>query len=116
MVERVAEKGPALKAALQSALGHIEEVGDIRGRGFFIGVEFVRDRATRQPFPAARGLSHEIGRRCFENGLICYPCAGNAGDGTGDTIIVAPPFNATEAELAELVDKLATSVTQVLRS
>ena len=92
-----------------------EEVGDVRGRGYFIGIEFVRDRVTKQPFPAQRAISHEIGRRAFENGLICYPCAGNAGDGMGDTIIVAPPFNATDAELVELVEKLEKSVGQVLR-
>jgi adenosylmethionine-8-amino-7-oxononanoate aminotransferase len=114
LVERVATKGVSLKAALQSALGRFDEVGDVRGRGFFIGIEFVHDRATREPFPAARTLSHEIGRRAFESGLICYPCAGNVGDGAGDTIIVAPPFNATDAELAELVDKLAMSIEQVL--
>jgi adenosylmethionine-8-amino-7-oxononanoate aminotransferase len=115
LLARVASVGPRLMSELQSALGGFEEVGDIRGRGYFIGVEFVRDRAMREPFPAERGLSHELGRQAFENGLIVYPCAGNAGDGRGDTVIVAPPFNATDAELSELVDKLATSVRQVLR-
>lgn len=114
LVNRVATAGPGLKSALQGALGRFDEVGDIRGRGFFLGVEFVRDRGTREPFPASTGLSHAIGRRAFQNGLICYPCAGNAGGGTGDTIVIAPPFNATDAELSELVDKLATSVGQVL--
>jgi len=90
-------------------------VGDIRGRGYFVGIELVEDRNTRRPFPAARGLSHEIGRRAFENGLICYPCAGNLGDGTGDTLVLAPPFNASDAEISELVEKLATSVREVLR-
>jgi adenosylmethionine-8-amino-7-oxononanoate aminotransferase len=115
LVRRVARVGHSLKSDLQVALERFEEVGDVRGRGYFLGIELVRDRATKRPFPAQRGLSHEIGRRAFENGLICYPCAGNAGDGMGDTIIIAPPFNATDAELAELVDKLAKSVGQVLR-
>ena len=115
LVERVAAAGPGLKSALQSALERFDEVGDVRGRGYFLGVELVRDRVTKQPFPRERAISHEIGRCAFENGLICYPCAGNVGDGTGDTIIIAPPFNATDAQLAELVDKLAKSVGQVLR-
>jgi adenosylmethionine-8-amino-7-oxononanoate aminotransferase len=115
LVNRVAAAGPGLKSALQSALEQFEEVGDVRGRGYFLGIELVRDRVTRQPFPRQRAMSHEIGRCAFENGLICYPCAGNAGDGMGDTIIIAPPFNATDAELAELVEKLAKSVGQVLR-
>lgn len=114
LVERVAKKGRALKSELESELGKLEAVGDVRGRGYFIGIELVEDRETRAPFPPARGISHEVGRRAFENGLICYPCAGNAGNGTGDTIIIAPPFNATDAELSELVDKLIQSVTQVV--
>lgn len=115
LLARVATAGRTLMSALRSALERFEEVGDVRGRGYFLGIEIVRDRVTKQPFPAQRDISHEIARRAFENGLICYPCAGNAGDGTGDTVIVAPPFNATDAELAELVDKLAKSVGQVLR-
>jgi adenosylmethionine-8-amino-7-oxononanoate aminotransferase len=115
LLKRVAVAGGTLKSALQAALERFEEVGDVRGRGYFLGIEFVRDRITKEPFAAQRGLSHEIGRRAFENGLICYPCAGNAGGGMGDTIIIAPPFNATDAELAQLVDKLAKSVGQVLR-
>jgi len=115
LLERVAAAGPGLKSALQSALERFDEVGDVRGRGYFLGIELVRDRITKQPFPRQRAISHEIGRCAFEHGLICYPCAGNVGDGTGDTIIIAPPFNATDAQLAELVDKLAKSVGQVLR-
>jgi adenosylmethionine-8-amino-7-oxononanoate aminotransferase len=115
LVNRVAAAGPGLKSALQSALERFEEVGDVRGRGYFLGIEFVRDRVTKQPFARERAISHAIARRAFENGLICYPCAGNAGDGMGDTIIIAPPFNATDAQLDELVDKLAKSVGQVLR-
>jgi adenosylmethionine-8-amino-7-oxononanoate aminotransferase len=115
LVKRVAAAGCSLKSALEAALERFDEVGDVRGRGYFLGIELVRDRVTKQPFPAQRDISHEIARRAFENGLICYPCAGNAGDGMGDTLIIAPPFNATDAELAELVDKLAKSIGQVLR-
>jgi adenosylmethionine-8-amino-7-oxononanoate aminotransferase len=116
LLERVAAAGPAFKSTLQAALQRFDEVGDVRGRGYFLGIELVRDRVTKQPFPAERALSHAIGRRAFENGLICYPCAGNLGDGTGDTIIIAPPFNASDAELSELVDTLVKSIGEVLRS
>ncbi len=116
LLARMRSRGPELQSALRSALGRFDEVGDVRGRGYFIGIELVRDRVSKEPFPAARGLSHSIGRRAFENGLICYPCAGNVGDGRGDTIVLAPPFNASDAELAELVDKLAKSVGEELES
>ena len=58
--------------------------------------------------------SKEIATRAFEDGLICFPCAGNAGGGLGDTLIIAPPFNATDAELSELVDKLTRAVARTL--
>jgi adenosylmethionine-8-amino-7-oxononanoate aminotransferase len=90
--------------------GRYDEVGDVRGRGFFIGVELVRDRKTRAPFPADRGLSFDIGQRAFSNGLICYPCSGNVDGVAGDTVILAPPYNATDAELEELVVKLKHAV------
>jgi adenosylmethionine-8-amino-7-oxononanoate aminotransferase len=110
LVARVRDKGIALKRALQESLGGCDEVGDVRGRGFFIGVEFVRDRGTKQPFPADRRVNMEVGRHALQSGLICYPCAGNAGDGLGDTVIIAPPFNATDDELAELVAKITLAV------
>src|ERR1700678_4512097 len=116
LVARVGDRGDALKSALREALAGCEGVGDVRGRGFFIGVELVCDRATKQPFPAENRASIEIGRRAFQNGLICYPCTGNAGDGLGDTVIIAPPFNATDDELAELVAKFSLAVNETFKS
>jgi adenosylmethionine-8-amino-7-oxononanoate aminotransferase len=115
LVARVRERGVTLKRALQESLDRYDEVGDIRGRGYFIGVELVSDRRTKQPFPVDRRVNLEIGRRAFENGLICYPCAGNIGDGLGDTIIIAPPYTASDAELEELVAKFTLAVEGALK-
>jgi adenosylmethionine-8-amino-7-oxononanoate aminotransferase len=114
LLARIRQQGEILKAALAASLERFEEVGDVRGRGYLIGVEFVQNRLTKEPFPAARALSHAIGREAFRSGLICYPCSGNVGDSRGDTVIIAPPFNASDAELQELVDKFAAAVTAVL--
>lgn len=112
---RVRTRGAALQSALRDSLARFAEVGDVRGRGYFIGIELVQDRATKLPFPEERGLSQEIGRLAFQDGLICFPCAGNAGGGLGDTIIIAPPFNATDAELSELIEKLTRAIERSLR-
>jgi adenosylmethionine-8-amino-7-oxononanoate aminotransferase len=114
LVSRVRTRGETLRGELGRALGRFEAVGDVRGRGFLIGVEFVRDRATREPFPAERAVSHAVGRQALDDGLICYPCAGNVGGVCGDTVIIAPPFNASEAELAELVERFAGAVARTL--
>jgi adenosylmethionine-8-amino-7-oxononanoate aminotransferase len=114
LVARVRARGETLRRELRAALDRFDEVGDVRGRGYLIGVELVRDRATREPFPAERGLSQAVGRRAFEDGLIVYPCAGNVGGVAGDTVIVAPPYNASESELAELVERFTRAVERTL--
>ncbi len=110
LLERVRLTGERFTAHLRSVLASHPEVGDVRGRGFFIGVEVVRDRSTRAPFPAARAVSRNIGRRCFDDGLIVYPCQGNVDGEAGDTLILAPPYNATDGELDEIASKLDVAI------
>ncbi|CAM5775999.1 adenosylmethionine-8-amino-7-oxononanoate aminotransferase [Labrys miyagiensis] len=114
LVERVREKGEAFKQTLADAFGGIDHVGDIRGRGFFIGIEIVRDRESKEPFPADKALYLKIRSRAFANGLICYPSGGNVDGIGGDTIIVAPPYNATDDELIEIAARLGKSLRQAL--
>lgn len=114
LVERVARDGERLKARLTDRMGDLPALGDVRGRGFFIGLEFVADRATKEPFPAERALHLRIRARSLANGLICYPMGGNVDGVKGDTVILAPPYNATDAELEEIVEKLDRSVREAL--
>jgi adenosylmethionine-8-amino-7-oxononanoate aminotransferase len=114
MVERVEQDGPALMAQLQERLGDLEALGDVRGRGFFIGLEFVADRTSKRPFASSLALHQKIRSRSLENGLICYPMGGNVDGVAGDTVIIAPPYNATPPELDEIVDKLDRSIRQAL--
>ena len=110
LLERVRVTGLTFQDAIRRSLSRFDEVGDVRGRGFFVGVELVQDRRTRQPFPAERALSFDIGAHAFADGLICYPCAGNVDGDTGDTVIIAPPYNASDAELEEIVVKFERAV------
>jgi adenosylmethionine-8-amino-7-oxononanoate aminotransferase len=114
LIERVRTKGAEFQHAVRETLSRFDEVGDVRGRGFFVGIEFVRDRTTRAPFPAERGLSFDIGQRAFADGLICYPCSGNVDGADGDTIILAPPYNASDSELEEITSKLGRAVDAAL--
>lgn len=114
LVERVATNEAKIKAMISDALSGVDAVGDIRGRGHFIGTELVADRKTRKPFDAARKLFMKIRQQTLANGLICYPVGGNVDGINGDVVILAPPYNATDSELAEMVDKMAKSIRQVL--
>jgi adenosylmethionine-8-amino-7-oxononanoate aminotransferase len=116
LLARVRGRGAALQSELRCALSKFDEVGDVRGRGYFIGVEFVQDRTLKTPFPRARGLSLDIAARAFADGLIVYPCAGNVNGTDGDTLIIAPPYNALDIELDELTTKLAKAVGDALAS
>jgi adenosylmethionine-8-amino-7-oxononanoate aminotransferase len=116
LVERVRTVGATFQDAVRESLSRFDEVGDVRGRGFFIGVELVRDRKTRAPFSAERGLSFDIGQRAFAAGLICYPCSGNVDGVAGDTVILAPPYNASDAELEQITTQLAGAVGAALGS
>lgn len=116
LIERVSVRGAALLEELRAALSSFEAVGDVRGRGFFVGIELVRDRTSREPFPPERRISQRIGHHAFEDGLIVYPCAGHLGGVKGDTVIIAPPYNASDAELGELVEKFTAALTRALEA
>jgi adenosylmethionine-8-amino-7-oxononanoate aminotransferase len=114
LLERVRTTGASFQESVRRSLSRFDEVGDVRGRGFFIGVELVQDRRTRAPFAPDRGLSYDVGQRAFADGLICYPCSGNVDGVGGDTIILAPPYNATDGELEEITTKLTRAVAGAL--
>lgn len=114
LVERVAEKSPALEAALAERFGDHPHVGDIRGRGFFRGIELVADRASKAPFEPAFGLAGKVKKAAMNNGLICYPDSRTVDGLSGDHVLVAPPFIATDAQFAELADKLLRSIDEAI--
>ena len=114
LVEKVAEDGVYLFARLRERLGERPYVGDVRGRGFFAGIELVQDRATKQPYDPRLQLAIKLREQSFANGLICYPSQGNVDGAAGDHVILAPPYIATRDELDEIIDKLAISLDQVM--
>lgn len=115
LVERVRTEGEVFKALLSDALGNLEAVGNIRGRGFFIGVEFVADRAGKSPFDAGMELSARINEQAISRGLLCYAVSGTVDGTRGDAIILAPPYIATRDELVEIVQTFADCTIAALR-
>ena len=113
LVERVAAESLKVFARLQSALGQHPHCGDIRGRGFFVGIEAVADRGTKAPFDPALAVFARLRDKAFANGLICYPAGGNIDGRRGDQAILAPPYNASQSELDQVVEIFATSFKEV---
>ncbi len=116
LVDRVAAMADGLETRLRDRLGDHPHVGDIRGRGFFWGVEFVAERATKEPFDPVLTVSDRLRATALDNGLMCYPTRGAADGVRGDHVILAPPFIITDSELDEAVDLLARSIDQVLNT
>ncbi|MFV0245701.1 MAG: aspartate aminotransferase family protein [Qingshengfaniella sp.] len=110
LVDNVATLGPVLTRALRDRFAQHPHVGDIRGRGFFQALEFVRDRETRAPFDGTAGFSAKLKAAGLEAGLAIYPNGGTIDGVRGDHVIIAPSFNADMAEIEMICDRLDRAI------
>jgi adenosylmethionine-8-amino-7-oxononanoate aminotransferase len=110
LLAKVRDNGVILKEALAVRFGQHRAVGDIRGRGFFIGLELVADRTSKEPFDPALKVNARIKTHAMREGLICYPGGGTADGEKGDHVLLAPPFIYQQSHIDELVDKLGRAI------
>lgn len=103
LVQRCARMGVLLESALRGALQRRKYVGDIRGRGLFWAVEFVRERGCRGTFEPGVEFGFRVQRRAFELGVAVYPGAATVDGVRGDHVLVAPPYTVSEKEVREIV-------------
>lgn len=106
LLARVKDTGQNLRAAFQQVFANHAHVGDVRGRGLFVGIEFVQDRETKTPISAELGLPEKIRTTAMTNGLVCYPGGGTADGHDGAHVLLAPPYIYGNQHIDELVDKL----------
>ncbi len=114
LLDNVQRQGAALREALEARFGNHHHVGDIRGRGLFIGLELVADRATKEPFDPALKVNALIKKQAMAEGMVCYPAGGTVDGRRGDHILLAPSFIVQQPHLDEIVDKLGRAVDSVL--
>ncbi|MFD2738897.1 aspartate aminotransferase family protein [Sulfitobacter aestuarii] len=114
LVNRAAEMGDRLKTALIEAFGDHPHVGDIRGRGLFLGLEIVQDPDSKAPFAPELAKNKALKKAAFEAGLICYPMGGTIDGRRGDHILLAPPFILEDQHIDEIVGKLQIAFDQCL--
>jgi adenosylmethionine-8-amino-7-oxononanoate aminotransferase len=115
LLAKVRRDGTAFGAMLLGALGDHPNVGDIRGRGFFWGIELVADRRSKAPFDPAAKVNALVKKAAMSRGLLCYPSGGTVDGRQGDHVLLAPPFIASSADLEEITLRLAASIDAVTR-
>lgn len=103
-----------LRTRLNDSFGQHPHIGDIRGRGLFIGLELVADRETKQAFDPADKKWLKFRQASFDEGLITYPAGGCIDGKSGDHILLAPSFNLADAQLDEIVDKMGRALKRVV--
>ena len=113
MCKQVKEKGNILQRTLQRVIGQNQFVGDIRGRGLFRGIEIVKNKSTKEPFPKKFNIANKIKKEALNIGLICYPMQGTIDGSIGDHILLAPPFIINENEINEISIKLKSTIENV---
>lgn len=114
LLSRVRELGAGLRERLEARFSDHPHVGDIRGRGLFLGLELVAERATKAAFDPELKLHARVKQAAMQEGLMCYPMGGTIDGRHGDHILLAPPFILDETHLDELADKLDRALTAVL--
>ena len=114
LLENVVKRGKQIRAGLRDALGDHPAVGDVRGRGLFIGVELVADRETKEPFDATLKIHNKVQKAAMDNGLLCYGMGGTIDGRRGDHVLLAPPYNLDGAQQQELTEKFVAAVTAAL--
>jgi adenosylmethionine-8-amino-7-oxononanoate aminotransferase len=95
---------------LRERLGQHPHVGDIRGRGLFIGLELMADGDTKAPFNPNAKLWQRVRRIGFEEGIVCYPTGGCVDGLCGDHVFLAPPFILADRQIDEIVGKFGRAL------
>ena len=107
--DHVKANAPAFRASLETLLD-LPIVGDVRGAGYFYGIEMVKDKATRETFNDAeseRLLRGFLSKALFDAGLYCRA------DDRGDPVIqLSPPLTIGPAEFADITSRLRSVLTE----
>ena len=103
-LSRLEPKITALEKGL-SGLMTLEHVGEVRQRGFMAGIELVRDRTSREPYPLESKMGIKVAMECRRHGLIIRPL--------GNVVVLMPPLSISLKELATMMRIVFQSIQKV---
>ncbi|RJX74295.1 aspartate aminotransferase family protein [Vibrio sinensis] len=112
----VEQYGRQLQQQLSESLAEFPYLGDIRGKGLFLGLELVKNRETKQPLAIETLAAKQVKQIAMRNGLMCYPMAGTIDGTLGHHILLAPPFTIQAHHIDELVTKLTLTLEEAALS
>ncbi len=99
--QKLFERVPSTAQRLRSDLAQLEShpnVGEVRGLGLLLGIEFVKNKSTREPFPREDNIAEKIRQAMLAENVLTYPSQGCVDGIRGDHVLLAPPFVLTPAE------------------
>jgi adenosylmethionine-8-amino-7-oxononanoate aminotransferase len=91
-------------------------VGDVRGVGLLLGVEFVADKKSKKPFAPEKNFAARVGQAAAKRGLMVYPMQGSVDGISGDHLLIAPPAVITAEQIAWAVDQLGASIEEAVKN
>ncbi|KAF9630316.1 putative acetylornithine aminotransferase protein [Lasiodiplodia theobromae] len=103
LVENSKRMGEVLERLLVERLGEKRFVGNVRGRGCFYAVEFVKDKQTKESLDPALKFAFKIQAKALDMGVHLYPMSGTVDGKRGDHILLAPAITVDEEMLTKIV-------------
>jgi adenosylmethionine-8-amino-7-oxononanoate aminotransferase len=112
LLDSVSRVGEILRTELAALESH-PNVGEIRGLGLLLGIEFVQDKSTRAAFPKEQNIAERIRQAALNEGVLTYPTQGCVDGTNGDHVLIAPPFVITSQECRLVANALLSALQKV---
>jgi adenosylmethionine-8-amino-7-oxononanoate aminotransferase len=112
LFDRVQPASDGLRKEL-SALESHPNIGEIRGLGLLLGIEFVKNKSTREPFPRENNIAERLRRAALDQNVLTYPTQGCVDGLNGDHILLAPPFSISREESTQMAHALHSALQTV---